>query len=99
LTSIVIDLQGKTNATVSFSWYIESGLDSGEYLAFDVSTNGGTNWVQKAILQGNVDPEDTWHNADIDVTGISGGFQIRFRAKMSSSSEDADVDMVEVLAW
>ena len=99
LTSIVIDLQGKTNATVTFFWLIEVQLDSGEYLAFDVSTNGGTNWVQKAILQGNVDPENTWHNPSIDVTGISGGFQIRFRAKMSRSNEDANVDMVEVLAW
>ncbi|MHC4088214.1 MAG: hypothetical protein ACYSU5_23870, partial [Planctomycetota bacterium] len=99
LTSIIIDLQGKTNATVTFSWFIESRLDSGEYLAFDVSTNGGSSWVEKSILQGNVDPENTWHNASIDVTGISGGFQIRFRAKMSRSNEDADVDMVEVLAW
>ncbi|MDH4240078.1 MAG: fibronectin type III domain-containing protein, partial [Phycisphaerae bacterium] len=100
LTSILIDLQGKTNATVSFSWYIERGLDSGEYLAFDVSTNGGSSWVEKAILRGNVDPENTWHNASIDVTGISGGsLQIRFRAKMSSSTEDADVDLVRVTAW
>jgi fibronectin type 3 domain-containing protein len=99
LTSILIDLQGKTNVTVTFSWLIEKGLDSGEYLAFDVSTNGGSSWVQKAILQGNVDQENTWHNANIDITGISGGFKIRFRGKMSRSNEDADVDMVEVLAW
>ncbi|UCG47482.1 MAG: hypothetical protein JSU94_18600, partial [Phycisphaerales bacterium] len=99
LTSILIDLQGMTNATVTFSWLIEKGLDSGEYLAFDVSTNGGSSWVEKAILQGNVDTENTWHSASIDVTGISGGFQIRFRAKMSVSNEDANVDMVEVLAW
>lgn len=38
LTSISINLQGKTNATIAFSWFIESGLDSGEYIAFDVST-------------------------------------------------------------
>ena len=99
LTSIVIDLQGETNATVTFSWLIENRVDSGEYLAFDVSTNGGSNWTQKAILQGNVDQENTWHNPSIDVTDIGGDFQIRFRGKMSAASEDADVDMVEVNAW
>ncbi len=100
LTSIIIDLQGKTNATVTFSWFIEVQLDSGEYLAFDVSTDGGSSWVEKAILRGDVDPESTWHNESIDVTDISGGsLQIRFRAKMSRSNEDANVDLVRVTAW
>jgi hypothetical protein len=99
LTTGTIDLGGKTNATVTFSWYIESGLDGGEYLAFDVSTNGGSDWTQKEILQGNVDPEDTWHNPSVTVTDISGDFKMRFRGKMSKSSEDAVVDMVRVLAW
>jgi hypothetical protein len=100
LTSVSIDLQGKSNATVTFSWLIERGFDSGEYLAFDVSTNGGSNWTQMAILQGNVDQENSWHNESIDVTGIGGGtLMIRFRADVSRSNEDADVDMVEVTAW
>jgi hypothetical protein len=100
LTSILIDLQGNSNATVTFSWLIEKGFDSGEYLAFDVSTNGGSNWTLMAILQGNVDQENTWHNESIDVTGIgSGDLMIRFRADANVSNEDADVDMVEVTAW
>ncbi len=99
LTFTLIDLQGKTNSTATFSWLIEVQLDIGEYLAFDVSTNGRSIWVEKGILRGNVDSEKTWHNPSIDVTGISGGFQIRFRVKMSRSNEDANVDMVEVLAW
>jgi hypothetical protein len=41
LTSAPIDLQGKTSATVTFDWFIERGFDSGEFLAFDVSTDGG----------------------------------------------------------
>jgi PKD repeat protein len=100
LISIPIDLQGKTNATVTFWWYIESGLDTGEYLAFDVSTDGGDNWPEMASLNGNVDvdPENTWHNESINVTGIS-SLRIRFRGTMSSSIEDAYVDVVKVVAW
>ena len=44
----------------SFSWYIESGLDAGEYLAFDMSTDGGSSWTEKARVQGNVGAENTW---------------------------------------
>ena len=97
LTSIPIDLQGRTSAAITFSWYIESGLDSGEYLAFDVSTDGGTIWVEKARLRGNVDLENTWHNPSIDLTDIS-NLQIQFRGKMSVSNEDANVDKVKVVA-
>ncbi len=97
LTSISIDLKARKNATISFSWLIESSLDTGEYLAFDVSTNGGTSWVEKARLKGNVDPEDTWHNVNIELNNIN-NLRIRFRAKMSDSSEDANVDMVKVIA-
>jgi hypothetical protein len=89
-------LHGKQNATITFWWYIESGLDAGEYLAFDVSTNG--TWLEKARLRGNVDTEDAWHNMSIDVTGIN-NIRIRFRATMSGSTEDAYVDVVKVVAW
>jgi hypothetical protein len=97
LTSKDIDLGGKTTATITFSWYIESYLDKGEYLAFDVSTNGGATWTEKAILRGNVDTENTWHEESIDVTDID-SLKIQFRGKMSNSQEDAFVDMVRVVA-
>ena len=92
-----IDLQGRTNATITFSWYIASSLDSGEYLAFDVSTNGGITWVEKARLKGNVDPENVWRDVSIDLTDIT-NLRIQFRGKMSDSSENAYVDMVKVTA-
>lgn len=98
LISIPIDLQGRTNATITFSWYIESGLDKGEYLAFDVSTDEGISWVEKARLRGNIDSEDTWHSVSIDLVGIS-NLKIQFRGKMSDSDEDANVDLVKVIAW
>ncbi len=97
LISIPIDLEGRTSAIVTFSWYIESSLDTGEYLAFDITTNGGTTWVEKARLKGNVDPENAWHNVNINLTGIT-SLGIRFRGKMSGAEEDANVDMVKVTA-
>ena len=96
LTSIPVNLQGKTNATITFSWLIESGLDLGEYLAFDISTNGGTTWTEYARLRGNVDAENVWQNKSFDISGIS-SLMIRFRGKMSDANEDADVDNVRVV--
>lgn len=96
LTSVPINLQGKTNATITFSWLIESGLDSGEYVAFDVSTDGGNSWTERAKLSGNVSQENVWHNANITLTGIN-NLQIRFRGKMSGSDEDANVDLVRAV--
>ena len=98
LNSIRIDPQGASQATITFSWYIESGLDSGEYLAFDVSTDNGASWSEYSRLRGNVDVENTWHEAQIEVTGLesSNGLRLRFRARMSGSDEDANVDNVKV---
>jgi len=98
LVSPIIDVAGRTQATVSFSWYIESGFDSGEYLAFDVSLDGGQTWqLNQAMLRGNVDQEGTMHNVvvPVDVTGVA-GLRIRFRAKVSDSSEDGNLDNVIV---
>jgi PKD repeat protein len=97
LISKDISMQGKTNATASFWWYIESGLDTREYLAFDVSADSGA-WAEMARLRGNVDPEDTWHFVSVNVTALN-NLRIRFRATMSRSREDAYVDVVEVTPW
>jgi subtilisin family serine protease len=99
LTSKLIDnLQGYTRAKITFDWYIESGLDAGEYIAFDVSTDAGQSWVEKARLRGDVDPENAWHKVTVDMTGIS-SLQIRFRGSMSLGNEDANVDNVKVVAY
>lgn len=98
ITSIPINLQSKTNAKVTFSWYIEKSLDAGEYLVFDVSTDNGVSWLEKVRLRGNVDQENIWHNQSFDLIGIS-NLQIRFRGTMSDSAEDADVDLVRVLVY
>lgn len=95
LKSVPIDLQGHTQATITFNWFIESGLDKGEYLIFDVSTDGGTTWDEQARLSGNQDQENIWHQVQITLEGIS-SLQLRFRGKMSKANEDADVDEVKV---
>lgn len=98
LRSPQVNLQGKTNATITFAWFIESGLDSGEYLSFEVSTNGGATWTEFARLRGNVDAEDAWHTVTKGFTSIS-QLRFRYRGAMSSSSEDAYVDKVRVTAY
>ncbi len=98
LISVPINLQGRTNATITFSWLIESSLDSGEYIAFDVSTNGGSSSVEKARLRGNVSQENTWHNVTVTVNAIN-NLRLRFRGNMNQSDEDANVDNVKVVAF
>ncbi len=95
LISMPINLGDSTTAVVEFDWYIESGLDSGEYLAFDVSTDGGSSWTEKMRLRGNADQENTWHHERIELSGLS-ALRLSFRGQMSASDEDANVDNVKV---
>lgn len=96
LVSPEIILNGAASATVAFSWYIESGFDTGEYLAFDLSTDGGQTWVEGVSrLSGNVDQESTWHKVETNVSNVQSVI-LRFRATVSRSNEDAYVDNVYV---
>lgn len=97
LVSPTVSLTGYTNATVSFDWLIDNSFDSGEYLAFDVSFNGGATWQEEARLRGNVDSENVWFSPSFDVSGQS-SVRLRFRGTMSSSNEDAYVDAVQIVA-
>lgn len=97
LTSQPLDLNGYTNVTVAFSWYIERRLDSGEYIAFDVSTDGGNTWTEYARLRGNVDEEDVWHEESVTLSAVD-NLVVRFRGNMSSRSEDANVDSIMIVA-
>jgi PKD repeat protein len=100
LFSVPINLNGATTAVITFDWLIESGLDTGEYLAFDTSTDGGTSWVEQGRLRGNVDRENFWHNAEFELTNLPPGssLRLRFRGRMSASDEDANVDNISVMA-
>lgn len=94
LISNIINITGGGTTTVSFSWFIENSLDSGEYIAFDVSSNGG-GWVELARLRGNQDTENAWHNREFIIAPAT-TLKIRFRGRISTSSEDADVDAILV---
>ncbi|MCP4782851.1 MAG: tandem-95 repeat protein, partial [Fuerstiella sp.] len=91
-----IDLTTYQSAELTFSWYIESGFDSGEYIALDLFD--GTNWNEADSLNGNVDQENVWHNETITIDGsyLVDDFQLRFRSKVSRSSEDGFVDNVQI---
>ena len=97
LTSTDIDLQGKTNAVVTFDWFIEFSLDTGEYISFDISTDNGSTWTEHSRLRGNVDTENVWHQETIEISDIN-DLKLRFKGKMSNSREDANVDNVRVMA-
>jgi hypothetical protein len=94
-----VDMTPYGGAELTFDWYIERGFDSGEYLALDFSPNGST-WTEIKRLRGNVDQENTWHNEtiDIDPAYLTRNFKLRFRAYVSSSLEDANVDNVKIIA-
>jgi hypothetical protein len=101
LTSIAINPQEASIATLKFDWFIASSLDSGEYLAFDVSINGGGTWTEMARLSGSSSAsptENLWHGAQIGLTGLvaSDRLRLRFRGSMSAGDEDAQVDNLSV---
>ena len=98
LTSSSIDLQGRSNARITFSWYIESRVDAGEYLAYDISTDDGLTWIEKGRLKGDVDQEETWHQMTTELNNIN-YLRVRFRGHANSGLEDMDVDNVRVIAW
>jgi len=90
------DLSHFSGATLTYSWLIESGLDTGEYLALDLWN--GTAWKEVTRLRGNVDPENVWHNKTIDLGSyLLPNFKLRFRGKMSDYTEDANVDVVKII--
>ncbi|MCP4190662.1 MAG: hypothetical protein GY768_08535, partial [Planctomycetaceae bacterium] len=99
-----LDITGMSSVLLTFDWFIERGFDRREFLALDLSTDGGTTWTQDRQLSGgpgrSVD-EGFWHNESIDlvVAGYeSTDLKIRFRCQASSIYEDANVDNVRIEA-
>ncbi|CAM9899019.1 unnamed protein product, partial [Chrysoparadoxa australica] len=92
------NLSGYDSAELTFDWLIESGFDRGEYLALDVSSNGGASWNTSVLqLDGNSDPENQWISETVDLTPYaSSELLIRFRSQVSRSNEDANVDNVRI---
>jgi len=102
LTSQNFVLSSVSNVTITFDWAIESGFNSGEYLAFDVSTNGGSSWTQMGILRGNVSGEEgVWKAASIQINSVS-QVRVRFRGTVNCSftcgGKDGFVDDLTITA-
>lgn len=93
-----VDLASYDSVELTFDWYIENGFDSGEYLALDVSPDGSS-WTEIRRLRGNVDQENTWHgeSIDLDPAYLTDSFKLRFRANVSGSGEDGNVDNVRLV--
>jgi subtilisin family serine protease len=98
MTHAPLNLRQRTAATISFDWFIESSLDAGEYLAFDITTDGGATWTEMARLRADIDAENVWHPVTLEVAAPESTLQLRFRATMDRSDEDANVDSVRVTA-
>lgn len=91
-----IDLSGKSSATLNYSWFIERTWITGEYIALDVYD--GT-WHEVSRLRGNVDQENVWNYKTIDLTPyMTNNFKIRFRAKVSHSIDDGNIDNVKIVS-
>jgi len=100
-----IDLSEKASATLTFSWFIEGSWDNGEYINLDISADGGTSWTEtdysidgKSRTSSGPD-ENKWIPVSVDLTegDMTDNFKIRFRAKVSSSIEDGNVDNVTII--
>ncbi len=97
LISRTINLQGSSRAEIAFAWYIDRWLDAGEYMAFDISTDNGTTWVEQRRIRPETDPVETWINVQMTVNH-GGTLKLRFRGSMNFGGEDAYVDDVRVTA-
>lgn len=91
-----IDLRAYDSAELTYAWRIKKNWDAGEYLAMDVFSGGS--WQEAAKLRGNVDAENTWHEVTVDLgSHLTEDFKIRFRANVSGSREDGNVDDVKIV--
>lgn len=95
LTSVPIDLQGNTNATITFSWFIVPKVDKTHYIAFDASSDGGKTWAQYSILRGDVSPEGVWVEETVTLGNLN-ILQLRFRANLKDKKQLGYVDVVKV---
>jgi PKD repeat protein len=103
LTANAIDLSGRTNATLTFDWFIEGSWDDGEYIKLEISNNSGTSWTEMDSIDGTSRTysgldENMWISGEIPLGDdyMGPNFMIRFKVKVSSSFEDGNVDNVKI---
>ncbi len=90
-----LDLRGAGKAILSYSWFIETNWDNGESICLDIYDGSWHTSIN--CVQGNVN-EGYWidNSMNLDNYNMVNGFNIRFRATVSSSAEDGDVDLVNI---
>jgi hypothetical protein len=95
----VLNLQGRTAATLELLRFVDSELDSGEYLRLQAWT--GSAWQTLAEWSGsNGSDDNAWHAHAFNLAPYLGrsDFRVRFVTHASSSSEHVHVDDVCVRA-
>ena len=103
LTTVApINLSARTSATLTFSWYIESSWDSGEYIRLDLFYDGTWHTTAYSIngASGTGSQENKWIDVSItlDPVAFTSDFMIRFTAKVSDPTEDGNLDNVKLVA-
>ena len=93
-----IDLTGYTSATLSFWRFVDSSLDSGEYLR--VQASDGTTWSTIHSWTHGSGDDGRWHEETYDLSPYlsSTAFGLKFVTRQSSSSEDVQIDDVAISA-
>ncbi len=90
------DLQTFSSASLQFWRYIDRSIDRNEFLAVDVSGNGGASWQTLATWTDGSGDDSTWHRETIAVPGNvrTSNFLVRFRSLQSFSTEEVEIDDV-----
>jgi len=101
-TTQYVDLTTKNcdNVLLSYYWWIDRGLDSGEYLALDLYDGS---WHYDVLrLNGNVDAENTWHGVDYNVSENlntnTNSFRIQYDTLENLANEDVYVDTISLIS-
>ena len=92
-----LDLSGYGSATLSFSRFVDYGLDSGEYLKVEVYD--GSSWKQAYRWTHGSGDDNRWHDESYDLSDyLVSGFKVRFVAHMSYYNEDVQLDDIVINA-
>jgi hypothetical protein len=96
-----VPLEGADRAWVSFNWRRNNLDRMADYVAFEVSPDGGANWVELDRFQGDADDFGLHRGDYYDITDLAGpDTRIRFRAAPGLGGQDeVFFDNVTVQAW
>ncbi|OHA42619.1 MAG: hypothetical protein A3G59_03390 [Candidatus Taylorbacteria bacterium RIFCSPLOWO2_12_FULL_47_20] len=73
---------GGNSTRIEFSWRIDSMFSSRDYLAFDVSTDGGKSFSQKAVFSGGSSAKGAWKTESVSIS-VAQNLVLRFRGNIA----------------